>query len=126
MSGGQYPTWRLMAGNYLAVMASSVASERAFSAAGITISKRRNRLDGDIVEALQCLKSLNSQDLMSRALPNIAEEEKFLDDVDQQPANQQGTTIEVVNDEDWTLDTHVDDTHVEDADDDDNDGNVGM
>ena len=83
-------------------------------------------LDSDIVKALQCLKSLNSQDLMSRALPNIAEEAKFLDDIDQQSANQQGTAIEVVNNEDWTLDTHVDDVHVKDADDNDNDGNVGM
>jgi hypothetical protein len=36
-------------------MASSVLSERAFSSAGITISKRRNRSKGEIVEALQCL-----------------------------------------------------------------------
>jgi len=41
-------------------MVSSVASERAFSSAGITISNRRNRLDSDIVEALQGLKSLPS------------------------------------------------------------------
>ena len=67
-------------------MASSVASERAFSSAGITISKRRNRLDGDIVEALQCLKSLNSQDLMP-VCNNVADEEKFLDNADQQPTN---------------------------------------
>ena len=38
-------------------MSSSVASERAFSQGGITITKLRNRLNGDIVEALQCLKS---------------------------------------------------------------------
>jgi hypothetical protein len=37
-------------------MGSAVSSERAFSAAGITISKRRNRLKADIVEALQFLK----------------------------------------------------------------------
>lgn len=37
-------------------MASSVSSERAFSAAGITISKCRNRLKGKLVEALQFLK----------------------------------------------------------------------
>ncbi len=37
-------------------MASSVSSERAFSSAGITISKRRNRLKADIIEALQFLK----------------------------------------------------------------------
>jgi hypothetical protein len=47
-------------------MASSVSSERAFSAAGITISKRRNRLKGDIVEALQCLKCMIRRDLLFR------------------------------------------------------------
>jgi hypothetical protein len=45
-------------------MSSSVSSERAFSSAGITISKRRNRLKGDIVEALQCLKCLIHKDLL--------------------------------------------------------------
>src|SRR5258708_4887849 len=44
-----------LARDYLPIMA-SVSSERAFSSAGITISKRRNRLKGDIVEALECIK----------------------------------------------------------------------
>lgn len=43
-------------------MASSVSSERIFSSAGITISKRRNRLKPDIVEATQMLKSLTKND----------------------------------------------------------------
>jgi len=47
-------------------MGSSVSSERAFSAAGITISKRRNRLKGDIVEALEFLKALYVRDLIFR------------------------------------------------------------
>ncbi|KAF8641317.1 hypothetical protein AX14_009957 [Amanita brunnescens Koide BX004] len=47
-------------------MASSVSSERAFSSARITISKRRNRLKADIVEALQCLKCLIKRDLLFR------------------------------------------------------------
>ncbi len=47
-------------------MASSVSSERAFSSAGITISKLRNRLKGDIVEALQFLKCLVRKDLVFR------------------------------------------------------------
>jgi hypothetical protein len=38
-------------------MASSVYSESAFSSAGITLTKRRNRLKGDVVEALQVLKA---------------------------------------------------------------------
>lgn len=45
-------------------MASSVSSERVFSSAGITISKCRNRLKGDIVEALQFLKCLLQTDLL--------------------------------------------------------------
>ncbi|KAJ2919527.1 hypothetical protein MD484_g940, partial [Candolleomyces efflorescens] len=52
------PTWASLACNYLAIMASSVSSEYAFLAAGITISKRHGSLQADIVEALQCLKSL--------------------------------------------------------------------
>ncbi|KAJ7315399.1 ribonuclease H-like domain-containing protein, partial [Mycena albidolilacea] len=48
----RYPVWALLARDYLAIMASSVSSERAFSSAGITISKCRNRLKGEIVEAL--------------------------------------------------------------------------
>ncbi len=47
-------------------MASSVSSERAFSSAGITISKRQNRLKGEIVEALQFLKCLVRKDLVYR------------------------------------------------------------
>jgi hAT family C-terminal dimerisation region len=47
-------------------MASSVSSERAFSAAGITISKRRNRLKADVVEALQFLKCLIRKELLFR------------------------------------------------------------
>jgi hypothetical protein len=45
-------------------MSSSVSSERAFSQGGITINKRRNRLKGDIVEALQCIKCAIRHDLL--------------------------------------------------------------
>jgi hypothetical protein len=47
-------------------MSSSVSSERAFSQGGITIDKRRNRLKGDIVEALQCVKCGILHDLLFR------------------------------------------------------------
>jgi hypothetical protein len=50
-------------------MASSVSSERAFSSAGITISKRRNRLKPDVVEALQFLKCIYRRDLLFREDP---------------------------------------------------------
>ena len=78
-------------------MASSVSSECAFSSAGITICKWRNRLDADIVEALQCLKSLIQQDLMARDTICVADEEQELDYEDEQPMNQDCTAIEVVN-----------------------------
>ena len=67
------------------MMASSVSSERAFSSAGITISKRRSRLKGDIVEALQCLKCMIHKNLIFRLDPaisiadEIAEEDMFTD-----------------------------------------------
>ena len=58
------PVWASLAGDYLPIMASSVLSERAFSSAGITISKRCSRLKGDIVEALQCLKCMLRHELI--------------------------------------------------------------
>jgi hypothetical protein len=61
-------------------MASSVSSERAFSSAGITISKRRSRLKGDIVEALQFLKCLLRKDLIFRTDPSIASDTDPEDD----------------------------------------------
>ena len=78
-------------------MASSVSSERAFSLAGITICKRRNRLDADIAKSLQCLKSFILQDLMVWDVVSIAEEEQDLDDADGQLVNQDTTAIEVVD-----------------------------
>ena len=95
--GGRYPTWQSLARDYLAVMASSVSSERAFSSAGITICKRRNCLDGDIVKALQCLKMLIHQDLMSRGMTTVAEEEAHLDQEDEEQGNADFTMAEVMN-----------------------------
>jgi hypothetical protein len=78
-------------------MSSSVSSERAFSSAGITISRRRNHLKGDIVEALQCLKCMIHRNLIFRQDPaisvadEIAEEDNMLtdigDDLDSSPTN---------------------------------------
>lgn len=58
--------WTSIARDYLSIMASSVSSERAFSQGGITISKHRNRLKGDVVEALQCIKCAIRYDLLFR------------------------------------------------------------
>ncbi|KAG6838150.1 hypothetical protein C0991_001500, partial [Blastosporella zonata] len=62
----RYPVWASLARDYLAIMASSVSSERAFSSAGLTVTKRRNRLKGDIVEALQFIKCALRSDLLFR------------------------------------------------------------
>ncbi len=69
-----YPVWASLALDYLPIMASSVSSERAFSSASITISKRRNRLGPDLVEALQFLKCWFRHDLIFREDPTIASE----------------------------------------------------
>src|ERR1700689_3076939 len=70
LNAHRYPVWASLARDHLAIMASSVSSERAFSSAGITISKRRSRLKGDIVEALQFLKCLLRRDLIFRTDPS--------------------------------------------------------
>jgi hypothetical protein len=74
LNAHHYPVWASLARDHLAIMASSVSSERAFSSAGITISKRRSRLKGDIVEALQFLKCLLRRDLIFCTDPSIAPE----------------------------------------------------
>jgi len=68
-------------------MASSVSSEQAFSAAGITIGKCRNHLKGDIVKALQCLKCLFHRNLLFRDAPVASDLEEDLetDIVDRDP-----------------------------------------
>jgi hypothetical protein len=46
-----------MARDYLTIQATSVPSEEAFSIAGNTISKTRNRLSSETARACLCLKS---------------------------------------------------------------------
>ena len=108
MHGHRYPTWCSLVCDYLAIMASSVASERAFSSAGITICKHHNHLEGDIIEALQCLKSLIQQDLMMSAFPSVADEEALLDEADNKPTNQEGSASNAVKEvDDWTWDVII-------------------
>ncbi|SJL15969.1 uncharacterized protein ARMOST_19482 [Armillaria ostoyae] len=75
----RYPVWASLARDYLAVMASSVSSERAFSSA-LTLGKLQNRLKGDIVEALQCLKCLYCKDLFFREVVAFDGEEVEMED----------------------------------------------
>ena len=60
-------------------MASSVSSERAFSSAGITINKCHNRLKGDLVKPLQCMKCIYHNSLLFREVQVSSEIEKELD-----------------------------------------------
>jgi hypothetical protein len=76
MNANVLPVWASIARDMLPIMASSVSSERAFSSAGITISKLRNRLKGDVVEALQALKCAIHRDLLFRELPTSQSELK--------------------------------------------------
>ena len=46
-----------MAIDVLSIPAMSAEPERLFSSAKITITDRRNHLESDIIEALECLKS---------------------------------------------------------------------
>ena len=66
--------WSSLARDYLAIMGSSVSSEQAFSAAGITITKQRNWLKADIVEALQFLKCPFCRNLIFHELPSSLSE----------------------------------------------------
>lgn len=65
-NAARYPVWASLARDYLFIMATSVSSERTFSAAGIIITKRRNRLLPDIIEALLFLKTEFRKELLFR------------------------------------------------------------
>jgi hypothetical protein len=60
----RYPVLASLARDHLAIMVSSVSSERAFSQGGITISERQSQLKGDIVEVLQLMKCSLLNDLI--------------------------------------------------------------
>jgi hypothetical protein len=53
----EYPIVSKMARDYLSIQATSVPSEQAFSVAGNTISKTRNRLLPETARACLCMKS---------------------------------------------------------------------
>ncbi len=83
MNAHRLPTWAALSFDYLTIMGSSVSSEHAFSAAGITILKHQNRLKADIVEALEFLKCMYVKDLIYRepAPTSVLEDElEVLDD----------------------------------------------
>lgn len=103
-------------------MAASVSSERAFSQGGITISKRRNRLKGDIVEALQCVKcSLRNELIFQEPGPSSLTEEETEDEADVS-AECEVSEVELVDDEGWDAliseDDYMSETDVQSVNDD--------
>ena len=105
--------WASLARDYLAIMALSVSSERAFSSPGITVSKRRNRLKGDIVEALQCLKCMYHEDLIFRAVVTNREVQDEMENTEY--FEQCGTMDEVCEDaKAFTWDSLIEDDENED------------
>ena len=92
----------------MSIMASSVSSERAFSSAGITISKRRNRLKGDIVEALECIKCLLHHNLIFRPSVTLDQIENDLE-LEEEDEELAGFREIVAENEGFTWDSLVDD-----------------
>ncbi|PPQ84408.1 hypothetical protein CVT24_009521 [Panaeolus cyanescens] len=119
LNGSRYPTFASLARDYLAIMAASVLSERAFSSAGITISKRRNRLKGDIVEAIECLKCIFHHNLLFCQIVASSELEYELENETDGEVKSDLSTVEAVQEsEGFTWDTLMidDDDDVTDSD----------
>jgi hAT family C-terminal dimerisation region len=93
--------WTSLARDYLSIMASSVSSERAFSQGGITITKRRSRLKGDIVEALQCVKCSLRNDLLFREPGPSSLAEVEPDDFEIEVDAEKAATDEDEDEEGW-------------------------
>jgi hypothetical protein len=71
-------------------MASSVSSKHAFSSAGIMISKHRNRLKPDVVEALQFLKCAYHHNLIfHEEMTANLELEEMEDDIEGEEVNRE-------------------------------------
>jgi len=86
----QYPVWASLTRDYLSVMSSSVSAERVFSSAGITISKRRNRLKRDVVEALQFQKCATKSKLLFREDPSLLAEAAMQDEMNGNGSSEAG------------------------------------
>ncbi|OBZ65234.1 putative AC transposase [Grifola frondosa] len=113
----RYPVWASLARDYLAIMASSVSSERAFSQGGITISDRRNRLKGDVVEALQTLKCALRQDLLFRSPAPSSSFEQNVEETDDMVDSLEDTAEEGAGGWDIILDDDDDDLYTDTEDD---------
>ena len=89
-------------------MASSVSSKHPFSGSSITITKWRNNLKGDIVEALQVIKgALRTELLVHKPAPNTTTEFTILNNEETtDPASED--IMELDGDNKWHMDGSVD------------------
>ena len=81
-----FPTLYAMAMDYLPIQASSVSCERVFSSSSETDMKKRNRINGLLMEALQMLKFSLKQDCLSinEHFPNMVEKDMDYDNLTHQ------------------------------------------
>ncbi|KAG6896712.1 hypothetical protein C0993_008144 [Termitomyces sp. T159_Od127] len=91
-----HPAWCSLVHDYLAIMALSVSSEQAFLQGGLTITKQRNRLKGNIVEGLQCLKCAKRHNLLFRG-PGPSS----LDEAELEKIEDDGNNGELETEEGW-------------------------
>lgn len=78
-----FPTLYAMAMDYLPIQASSVSCERVFSSSSETDTKKRNRINGLLMEALQMLKFALKRDRLNvnERFPNTVEKDMIYDDL---------------------------------------------
>ncbi|KAF5347135.1 hypothetical protein D9757_015067 [Collybiopsis confluens] len=83
-------TWKSLARDYLSIMGASTSSEQAFSRGGLIITKLRNQLRGNLVEALQVTKvTLRQELIVCKPTPSVQLEEKL----DQDDAEESGICL---------------------------------
>ena len=76
------PQWKDLAGmamTYLTLPAMSAEPERVFSGAKITLSDRRCRMENDVLEAVECLKSWQRDGMIAATKENVKAMEQMLD-----------------------------------------------
>ncbi|KAF5355385.1 hypothetical protein D9757_014616 [Collybiopsis confluens] len=103
------PVWTIFALDSLAIMASSVSSERCFSSGGLVITKLRNRLRGDITEALQVIKStLRDEVQFKEAGPSLAMETEIEEEVEVEESLMANVRTGLKEAQDWTIELNND------------------
>uniref|UniRef100_A0A803MY82 BED-type domain-containing protein n=1 Tax=Chenopodium quinoa TaxID=63459 RepID=A0A803MY82_CHEQI len=91
----KYPTLRKIAKDILAIPASTVASESAFSMGGRVVSPQRSTLHANTVEALMCMQNWLLGEYSGSSFDNAHTYATILDDVDE--GGEGSSTSEVID-----------------------------